>query len=84
MQFHETLHVPFLLWIQYDLSLLCSNDNSMSLLGICNWALQQSIIAETTAHNAHDSGPNYESITKFVDSIGLVLDAIINSVNCIC
>ena len=27
MQFHETLHVPFLLWIQYDLSLLCSNDN---------------------------------------------------------
>ena len=43
-QFHETLHVPFLLWKQYDISLWCSNDNSMSLLLICNWALHQSII----------------------------------------
>ena len=30
-QFYETLHVPFLLWIQYDLSILYSNDNSLSL-----------------------------------------------------
>ena len=32
------------MWIQYDISLLCSNDNSMFLLRICNWALQQLII----------------------------------------
>ena len=38
--------------------------------------------AETTAYNAHDSGPNFESIRQyFIRYLELVRDAIINSVN---
>ena len=45
--------------------------------------------AETTAHNTHESGPNFESIRNLSAVLypllrSLVLDAIIYSVNCVC